>query len=80
MTADDLALQRVADLIHELQPGSMVQRFVLMVETITEDDRYISGFTAPDQKAWDTLGLLHYGTTYEEMYLGGEAEDEDEDA
>ena len=75
LTADERALQRVAELVQEVQPGSMVQRFVLMVETIDNEDRWISAFTAPDQKAWDTLGLLQYGLSYEQAAFGGGGDD-----
>ena len=64
-TADEAALDVVATLIRDRQPGSMVQRFVLLVETIDDEDRWISAFCAPGQKPWDTLGLLQYGLAYE---------------
>lgn len=54
------ALTAVADFIQSVQPGSMVQKFVLLVEVIDEEDRWLSAFTAPGQKSWDTLGLLAY--------------------
>lgn len=63
--ANAAALDRVADLIAELQPGGMVQRFVLLVETIDAEDRWFSAFTAPGQKRWDSLGLLEYGLVCE---------------
>lgn len=61
------ALDAVSTFVHTLPTceGDMVQRFVLIVETIDEDDRWLSAFTAPGQKAWDTLGLLEYGLTME---------------
>lgn len=64
--ADRAALDAVADLIHDLQPDGMVQRFVLLVETIDGEARQISGFTTPGQMPWDTFGLLHFGLTMEE--------------
>lgn len=66
---DEAALDAVARLVAEVQPGSMVQRFVLLVEVIDEDDRWLSAFVAPGQKAWDTMGLLEYGLTYERNSL-----------
>ena len=76
--ANEVALQRVGELMQEIQPGSMVQKFVLMVETIDGDDRWLSSFTAPSQKAWDTMGLLQYGITFEGNFqsLSGESDDE----
>lgn len=62
---NDWALSHVAALIAEVQPGSMVQKFVLLVEVIDEEDRWLSAFTAPGQKAWDSMGLLQYGLNLE---------------
>ena len=78
---NDAALTKVAELINELQPGSMVQRFVLMVETIDADNRWISGFVAPDQKAWDTMGMLQYAMEIESaaVKVGWESNDDDDD-
>ena len=61
------ALDAVSSFVHTLPEckGDMVQRFVLIIETIDQDDRWLSAFTAPGQKAWDTLGLLEYGLTME---------------
>lgn len=56
------ALTAVADFLQSVQPGSMVQTFVLIVESIDDEDRWMSAFTAPGQKRWDTLGLLAYAT------------------
>ena len=78
-TADEEALAAVAELIRTVQPGSMVQRFVLLVEVIDEDDRWLSAFTVPGQKAWDTMGLLEYGLTYERNALQVADDDEDDD-
>ena len=76
--ANAAAIEAVANLIREVQPGGMVQKFVLLVETIDEDDRWISAFVAPNQKRWDTLGLLDYGLTIERQVLI-RLEDEDDD-
>lgn len=64
---DERALDAVASLVHSIDgcEGDMVQRFVLIVETVDENDRWTSAFTAPGQKAWDTLGLLEYGSMLE---------------
>jgi hypothetical protein len=55
----------VAALIAEVQPGSMVQKFVLLVEVIDEDDRWLSAFSAPGQKMWDSMGMLQYALNLE---------------
>lgn len=62
------ALDAVSDFVHSLPTtqGDMVQRFVLLIETIDEDDRWLSAFTAPGQKAWDTMGMLQYAMTMEQ--------------
>lgn len=64
---DERALDAVSTLIHSIEgcESDMVQRFVLLVETVDENDRWTSAFTAPGQKAWDTLGLLEYGRMLE---------------
>ena len=76
--ANDLALDAVSELIQQLQPGSMVQRFVLVVETIDDEDRWLSAFTAPGQKRWDTMGLLQYGLAAETNFVVSSDEDDDE--
>ena len=63
---NEAALDAVADLIRKVQPGAMTQKFVLLVETIDDNDRWLASFTAPGQKAWDTLGMLRYGVALEE--------------
>lgn len=63
--ANEDALGFVADLIQKVQPGAMVQKFVLLVETIDDEDRWISAFTAPGQKRWDSMGMLDYGLNLE---------------
>ena len=75
---NERALTAVADLIQQVQPGSMTQRFVLLVETIDDEDRWLSAFTAPGQKAWDTMGMLQYGMTMEQNIELGPDEDEDD--
>lgn len=78
--ADESAMTAISDFIQKVQPGSFVQKFVLIVETIDEDDRWLSAFTAPDQRAWDSLGLLEYGITMERNALGyGPSKSEDDD-
>jgi hypothetical protein len=63
---NEKALAAVADFIQTVQPGGMVQKFVLLVETIDNDDRWLSAFTAPGQKRWDSMGMMQYGMTIEQ--------------
>lgn len=77
---NERALTAVADFIHSVSPGDMVQRFVLVVETIDSDDRWLSAFTAPAQKRWDTMGLLEYAMTMERnVTFDGVVDDRDEE-
>lgn len=79
--ANEVALQRVGELMQEIQPGGMVQKFVLMVETIDGEDRWLSSFTAPGQKAWDTMGMLQYGLSFEQNFQShSDPLDEEDDA
>lgn len=75
--ANEAALHAVAELMTALHPGSMVQRFVLMVETIDAENRWMSAFTAPDQRAWDSMGLLQYGLHVEAAAVRVEPPDDD---
>jgi hypothetical protein len=79
--ANEAALQKVAELISEVQDGGgFVQKFVLMVETVDGDDRWLSSFCAPGQKAWDTMGLLQYGLSFESNFQAtSDSLDDDED-
>lgn len=78
---EEEALDAVSNFIRGRSASSsdMVQRFVLIVETIDAEDRWISAFTAPGQKAWDTLGLLEFARNMEKdsHILVGPDEDED---
>lgn len=62
----EAALQAVGDLVGQLYPGAMVQRFVVIAEIIDADaERAVWCTTAPDQRAWDTLGLLDFARLIE---------------
>lgn len=77
---NERALQAVGDFLQTVQPNSMVQKFVLLVETIDGDDRWLSAFTAPGQKRWDSMGMLQYGLTLERnTVLRAEPYDDDHD-
>lgn len=76
--ANDAALNHVADLLRELVPGAFTQRFVLIVEAVDEDDRFLCAFTAPGQKAWDTLGMLAWGKILESNVSVSRDDDEDD--
>jgi hypothetical protein len=67
------ALQQISELIRGLhEDNAMVTKFVLIVETIEEEDRYLQCFAAPNQKAWDTMGLLRYASMFEENFQAGQ--------
>lgn len=62
-------LDAIAEVIRKAQGDhAMVQSFALVVETIDLDDRYISTFCAPGQKAWESMGLLQYALTAEQNF------------
>lgn len=56
----EAALEAVADFMQSLEPDCMVQQFVLLVEAIDKDGKFVHTFVAPDQKAWSSLGLLEF--------------------
>ena len=64
---NEKALNAIADLVKDILPGSMTQKFVLIVETIDEEDRKLYCYTAPGQKIWDTLGILAFANGVEEI-------------
>lgn len=78
--ADELAINAVSTLMKTIQPGAMVQRFILVVETMDEDGKWINGFVAPGQKLWDTLGLMEYAKLAEtSIFENGECTCDTED-
>lgn len=75
---DEAMLDAVAEVVRQAQGDhAMVQSFALVVETIDLDDRYISTFCAPGQKAWESMGLLQYALTAEQNFRTVQ-EDDDE--
>jgi len=61
------ALGAVADLIQQIDPGSMVTRFVLVVEVVdAENQRGCWLLTPPDSRPWDTLGLCSFAAAVEQ--------------
>ena len=66
MTVEQVALDAVSALVHEIDPGAMVQRFVLVAEVVDADGhRILWELVPPGAKAWDTLGLLGFALTRE---------------
>lgn len=64
--AIEVAQDAIADLVQKLDPGSMVTRYIVLIEVVDSDsDRGVWHFTAPGASAWDTLGLLEYGKSQE---------------
>jgi hypothetical protein len=65
---NERAAAAVATFIESLRDiggEGFVPKFVLLVEIVDEDDRWFAAFTAPGQKAWDSLGLLEFGRSME---------------
>ena len=61
------ALDAVSSLIADVEPGAMVQRFVLLVEIIGDDgERAMWTLVPPDAKAWDSLGLIEHARQIEQ--------------
>lgn len=72
---EEVALKHVGALIHEVQPDAIVTRFVLIVETIDDDDKCLSAFPSPGLKQWESMGFLEYALQRERM---NDVDDEDE--
>lgn len=77
--ADEVALRCVGELVNEVQPGSMVTKFVLLVETADGDDRWYSSFTSPGIKAWESMGMLRYAMKSEDNFMMTADDDEGDD-
>ena len=72
----------VADLIHQLDPGSMVTKFIVIAEVIdTDGDQAVWVDTSDGSSTWDILGLLAYAKALQTSRLDfDDLEDlEDED-
>lgn len=66
MSLQHQAHDALADLIREIDPGAMLTRWVLLLEVVDDQgERALWTIAAPDQKAWDTLGLLDYARAVE---------------
>lgn len=78
--ADEAALRHVAELIREVQPGSMLTGFVLVAQAADADDRWLSCFVMPGQKAWETLGMVAYAHAAEQnaVHVGRDVDDEED--
>lgn len=73
MESDEIcarANDAIANLIGEVDPGAMATRFVVAIEVLGSDgERGLWLACAPDQKAWDTLGLLEYAKSCEQSSI-----------
>jgi NADPH-dependent ferric siderophore reductase len=56
--ADEAAMHAIAALMEEIQPDSIVTKFVLLVETIEEEDRY---FSALGYDGYAAVRTMHRG-------------------
>lgn len=56
----------LADMIAKLDPGAMLTRYIVLAEVVdAEGRRALWSGSAPDQKTWDTMGLLDYARAVE---------------
>lgn len=60
---DDL----LAQFVEIISPGSVMTKYVVVVEAIdaTDSERVLITSTPDDASAWDTMGLLSYGMAKE---------------
>lgn len=66
----------VTELVRGENPAAVVTKFVVLAEVVDDEDRHTYHYTAPDQRAWDTLGLLRFAEALEQAALiHGEASD-----
>lgn len=54
------AADAVGNLIAAIDPGTMANRFVLVVETLGNDGAGVWVLTNPGAQPWDVLGLLDF--------------------
>lgn len=74
---DEQMLDAISDVIRNAQgEHAMVQSFALVVETIDLEDRFLSTFCAPGQKAWESMGLLQYALSAEQNFRVTHEDDE----
>lgn len=76
---NEKALDAVSNFIHEVQGKAMVQGFVLIVETIDEEDKWISVFISPDQRRWETFGYLEYTSRLVDFGMSLDDEEDSKD-
>lgn len=70
------AHEKVTELVRGENPTAMLTRFVVVAEVIDDEDRHMYCYVAPDQRAWDTLGLLQFADALERTaIIHGEAPD-----
>jgi len=68
--SDDDVTDRLSAAISAVLADSYVTRWVSLIEVIDEDgDRAVWTLHADDMRAWDTLGLLTFGTQIEQAAL-----------
>lgn len=60
------AERAVADLVQQIDPGTMMTKFVLLVECVDTEGRGLWAFAGPsDLKKWESLGMIEYARTLE---------------
>jgi len=62
----EAAHQAVSNLVAQIDPGAMVNRFVLLCEVMdSQGERAVWTLAPKDAQAWDTLGLLDFARSLE---------------
>ncbi len=64
--ANATAERAVADLVQQIDPGTMMTKFVLLVECVDTEGRGLWALSGPpDLKKWESLGMIEYARTLE---------------
>lgn len=70
---NETAQHNLSDLIQQIDPGSILTGFVCITEIVdAQGDHAVWSFVTPDAKAWQTIGLLHFGLMREQAGLTNE--------
>jgi hypothetical protein len=67
----------VATMVARVEPDAVLVRFVVLAEIIGADsDRAVWMATGPDQRVWDTLGLLEYARAIDYAAVAADMDDD----
>lgn len=71
----EAGLDAMQHLLNTIDPTAVVTRFVILAEVVDEEHgRCVWAIRAPDQRAWDTLGLLDFARSLE--YAAADKDDD----